>query len=132
MVEKEKPVKKILIVDDEKGMRSLLRCLLDGFALEIREAVDGAQAWEMASRDTFDLVISDYAMPKLDGRALLARCREHIPTLPFIMVSGYFQKTIEERDNVFLLAKPFSLDHLVDLVERILGLHYLQPTSLSI
>jgi DNA-binding NtrC family response regulator len=122
-------LKKILIVDDEKGMRSLLRSLLEGFSLDIREAVDGAQAWEIASSEEFDLVISDYAMPKLDGRALLARCREHMPAMPFIMVSGYFQKSIEERDNVFLIAKPFSLDHLVGLVERILGMKYLQPVQ---
>ena len=119
-------MKKILIVDDEKGMRSLLRSLLEGFSLDVREAADGAQAWEMASTEEFDLVISDYAMPKLDGRALLARCREHIPTVPFIMVSGYFQRNIEENDNVFLMAKPFTLDHMIGLVERILGMKYLQ------
>ena len=71
-----------------------------------------------------DLVISDYSMPKVNGRSLLDRCRARFPKLPFIIISGSFRDSVQGLENVFFLRKPFRLDHLRELIERILPRDY--------
>jgi len=78
----------------------------------------------MALLERFDLVISDYSIPKLNGRSLLDRCRARFPNLPFIIISGSFRDSVQGLENVFFLRKPFRLDHLRELIERILPREY--------
>lgn len=113
-------MKKILIADDEQAIRHMLRRAFESLSWKVWEAEDGEQALSLALRERFDLVISDYCMPKLNGRSLLEKCRARFPRLPFIIISGTFRDSVADLDDVFFLRKPFHLGHLRELIQRIL------------
>jgi CheY-like chemotaxis protein len=117
-------VAKILIADDEPAIRHMLRRAFEALSWKVWEAEDGEQALSMALLERFDLVISDYSMPKLNGRSLLNQCRARFPKLPFIIISGSFRDGIEGLEGVFFLRKPFRLEHLRELIQRIMPPKY--------
>ena len=103
--------KKILIVDDEKNIRNVIKeyAKFDGF--ETFEAEDGMQAVEMCRTQDFDLIIMDIMMPKLDGYSAVREIRK-TKQIPVIMLSARG----EEYDKLFgfelgvddYVTKPFS------------------------
>jgi two-component system nitrogen regulation response regulator NtrX len=81
---------KILIVDDERSIRSTLSEILsfEGFAIE--EAADGTEAIKKIEEGTsFDCIICDIKMPKADGIEVLEKAQQIIPDTPFIIISGH-------------------------------------------
>ena len=115
-------MKRVLIADDEEMVRRTLKGALSTLAVEVQEAVDGQQALELALREDFDLVITDYKMPRLVGLGLLAGCRRKHPQLPFIIVSGQGPENLDRVDEVCFLQKPFSCEDLLSLVRYLLDL----------
>ncbi|NBU72817.1 MAG: response regulator [Bacteroidetes bacterium] len=79
----------ILIIDDERSVRSSLAETLSLEGYEVEQAADGIIGWEMINQGQFDLVFSDIKMPRMDGMELLARVQELRPELPIIMISGH-------------------------------------------
>jgi putative two-component system response regulator len=80
---------RILVVDDEAGIRRALRRLLEAFGCEVREAKDGAEALRLLDA-SLDLVLLDVQMPSVDGFQFLGRLRSQseFSDLPVIMVTG--------------------------------------------
>jgi serine/threonine protein kinase len=81
---------KVLVVDDSAAARSHVRGVLAGLGLhQITEAADGAEALTVLGREVFDLVVTDYNMPYLDGRSLIdfIRHRSRVPAVPIIVVT---------------------------------------------
>jgi CheY-like chemotaxis protein len=80
----------ILVVDDDEGMRALLRIMLVRGGCEVMLASDGLEALRMISERKPDVVVSDVMMPNLDGFGLLERVRANPETrsLPFVMVTA--------------------------------------------
>jgi serine/threonine protein kinase/DNA-binding response OmpR family regulator len=81
---------RVLLVDDSTSARSHIRGVLAGLGLrQITEAADGAEAMTLLGKETFDLVVTDYNMPYLDGRGLLEfiRHRSSVPDVPVIVVT---------------------------------------------
>jgi serine/threonine protein kinase/DNA-binding response OmpR family regulator len=81
---------RVLIVDDSAAARKHVRAVLAGLGLsDITEAGDGAAAVALLKDQTFDLVVTDYNMPGLDGRELIEfiRCRSDIPKVPIVMTT---------------------------------------------
>jgi two-component system response regulator ResD len=115
--------KKILIVDDEKNIRNVIKeyAKFDGF--ETFEAEDGMQAVEMCRTQDFDLIIMDIMMPKLDGYSAVREIRK-TKQIPVIMLSARG----EEYDKLFgfelgvddYVTKPFSPKELLARI-RALG-----------
>lgn len=79
---------RILIVEDEEGLRETLVDVLHGISAETCEAKNGYEGLEFLKQKTFDLVISDYHMPKMSGLDLLQVCRTENIRVPTIMISG--------------------------------------------
>jgi len=81
----------ILIVDDVAAVRSLVRELLRSLNAHITEAADGAQALELALANKFDLIITDYEMPIMDGVSLCQALKNNKQTmgLPVIMLTNF-------------------------------------------
>ena len=111
--------KRILIVEDEEMVRETLLYLLRDYQVEAVK--DGIEALEQLRRTHYDLVITDYRMPKMDGIELTRRIRLHNPHLPVLMITG------DGPPNSFLegvklcLRKPFDLVELLKAVKRLLG-----------
>jgi two-component system chemotaxis response regulator CheY len=81
---------RVLVVDDSVAARVHLRGVLAGLGVRhIVEAADGAAAVALLETETFDLVVTDYTMPRLDGRGLLdfIRRRSSTPSLPVIVAT---------------------------------------------
>jgi len=116
----------VLVADDDEGVRGVLRCLLarDGHA--VVEAEDGQSAIDIVaargSKESFDLVITDLRMPRVDGFQVLARVRERQPRTPVVILTA--QGSITEcvaamRAGAFnFLTKPFHHMELAAIVRQ--------------
>jgi CheY-like chemotaxis protein len=107
-------VLKILLVDDELLVRSGTAMMLDELGHDVTEAASGKQALEILSEQPhFDLAITDYRMPDMDGMELISKARDLIPALKAVLMTGY-----DADDPRFAeleagsLSKPFGLDDL--------------------
>lgn len=117
--------RKILIVDDNPNMSVLLSDILEIFEYEGNRAEDGVEALEKLNKDKYDMVFTDLRMPKMDGIDLLKAIKNEHPDLPVVVITGY---SIGETQNLLLtqkadgmLNKPFKVNEIKDLLERLLG-----------
>jgi two-component system, NtrC family, nitrogen regulation response regulator NtrX len=108
---------KILIVDDEKSIRSTLREILEYEKFKIDEAKDGEEGLEMLKQGSYDLVLCDIKMPKMDGLELLHKAMEEGIDSPFIMISahGTIDSAVEatKKGAFDFLQKPLDLNRLL-------------------
>ncbi len=79
----------LLIIDDEKAIRKTLTEILSFEGYKIEEAADGEEGLKKFKEKTFDLVLCDIKMPKLDGIEFLQKAGEINPDVPIIMISGH-------------------------------------------
>ena len=110
--------RRVLVVDDEPGMRETLVDILEDAGYEVVAAVDGQAALDTVREHPVDVVVMDVQMPKQDGVSVLARLRPPPPVV--IMMTAY---ALEERlraavdTNAFaILHKPFPVGRLLSLV----------------
>jgi len=113
---------KILVVDDEGGIRQLLKSELTVDGHDVKTACDGAEALELMEQEKFQLVICDMNMPKLSGLEVLSAIREREPDVEIIMMTGF--ATVETAVTAMkngaydFIQKPFNLDELLALVDK--------------
>ncbi len=115
---------KILIIDDEKSIRSTLKEILEYEKYEVKEAADGAEGLSMIKKEDFDLVMCDIKMPNMDGMDVLTAANEIKPDLPFIMISGHgtIDTAVEatKKGAYDFLQKPPDLNRLLIAVRNAL------------
>jgi CheY-like chemotaxis protein len=113
-------IKKILVVDDETGIRSLLSELLESEGFEVRAAKDGQESLDEMQREDFDLVITDIQMPRLDGLAMVEAMRQAGRKEKIIIMTGSALAMDVPNDEmpmvVSRLQKPFRMSNLLDVV----------------
>lgn len=119
---------KVLIVDDQLTMRSLIRASLQQIGIrEIIEASDGEAGLRTAITTPVHLIISDFNMPNLDGLGLLRGIRAHGPTskTAFIMLTGRADRELVQRAVQYgvnnYLVKPFTTAQLKEKLEAVFG-----------
>jgi DNA-binding response OmpR family regulator len=111
---------KVLIVDDCREMRELLKAFMES-SFEVAVAEDGLAALKVLDGQRFHLIITDYNMPNMDGLILSKNVKQKWPQTPIIMMSA-LAYTINSSENVdALLDKPFSMDVLLKVVNTILS-----------
>lgn len=118
---------KILIVDDFSTMRRIIRNLLRGLGFsDLHEAEDGKDAVQKLSKDKFDLVITDWNMPEMDGLELLThiRTKDSLCGIPVIMVTAEAKKeqiiaAAKAGVNGYIV-KPFSGEQLQEKINKVL------------
>ncbi|MDY0163382.1 chemotaxis response regulator CheY [Desulfobotulus sp.] len=119
---------RILCVDDFATMRRILKNILKqlGFT-NITEADDGTTALEELKKGRFDLIISDWNMPKMSGLELLktVRAMEEYKNIPFLMVTAEAQKqNVVEAVQAGVsnyVVKPFTAESIAEKIEKILA-----------
>jgi two-component system OmpR family response regulator len=115
---------KVLVIDDEPGVRDLISEALSLSEITAVQAADGLEALSFLRRERFDLLVLDINMPKLDGLALLEKLRTEGMSVPVLMLSARADKTdINQGLRIGAddyLTKPFSIEELVLRVKAIL------------
>lgn len=114
---------KILVAEDEDGVRRIFQLLLEKKGYSVMTAEDGEAAYRMYERDKPDLLVSDINMPNMNGFELLAKIRERDKSLPAIMVSGYwdYRGRITEDPKVEYMLKPLDYQKLCTRIEDALA-----------
>lgn len=108
---------KILIIDDEKSIRSSLKEILEYEKHEVMEAENGSQGIEMTSQHKFDLVFCDIKMPGMDGMEVLEKLQETGIEAPMVMISGHgtIETAVEAiRKGAYdFIQKPLDLNRIL-------------------
>ena len=116
----------ILTVDDSPSMRKMVSFTLTGARYQVVEAVDGVEAFEKAQLQTFDLVLTDQNMPRLDGLGLTRKLRDHprfkkIPILVLTTESSDLMKQAgREAGATGWLVKPFDPVRLIEVIKKVI------------
>jgi two-component system, NtrC family, nitrogen regulation response regulator NtrX len=113
---------RILVIDDEAGIRESMRRTLEYQGYQFIGAATGPEGLALIERDPPDLVFLDIKMPGMDGLEVLERIKSVNPTLPVVMVSGHgtAQNAFEARDKGAsgFIEKPFSEPVLLERIEK--------------
>lgn len=88
---------KILCAEDEKNLRKLLSKALTGAGYTVVEARNGKEAFDLFSREHFDIVITDVMMPKMDGYELVKAIRNHTEDIPILMLTALEELSHKEK-----------------------------------
>jgi CheY-like chemotaxis protein len=121
MGEKTVVGKRILLAEDQPGVRQAIRYLLHMDDHDVTEAANGREALELFTQNNYDLVITDYAMPEMAGDELAIRIKHQIPSQPIIMITAYAEEFTKcGRNADALLSKPFSFIDLRQAIARLL------------
>lgn len=80
---------KILVIDDERAIRNILKEILQNEGYAVDEANDGEEGFKKFTENNYDLVLCDIKMPKLDGNEFLHKATEHNADIPVIIISGH-------------------------------------------
>jgi len=121
---------KVLVVDDDAGLRLAVKsALVDTGRFEVDEAFDGVNAMEKFKEQSYNLVVLDVDMPRMNGLETLKALKEHDPSIIVIIMTAY--ATVDDavqavRDGAYnYLSKPISGEDLVALTDKALSAHSL-------
>ena len=114
--------KRILIADDEKAVRILLARALSNHDYEIDIVENGVEAISYIDRRPYDLIITDYMMPKMDGLELTRKIRSKYPSTPILIVTGYGpMHDLLKSGATACITKPFNIFELQNMVKIFLN-----------
>ena len=116
----------VLVADDKKQIRELLRDVLSDAGYAVLEAADGRQAVRICREATIDLVITDLVMPEQDGIETIQALRLNFPSVPLIAMSGMFDietilRTARNLGAAAVFSKPLDVSEIVRTVAALLG-----------
>ena len=114
---------RLLVVDDEDGLRTLLKSELELHGFDVDEADGGTIALEAAKANVYDLIILDIRMPDIDGLEVLRRIRSEKLAKKVIMLTGVDElkiarETLELGADDFL-TKPIEFKNLIACIDRV-------------
>jgi CheY-like chemotaxis protein len=114
--------KRILLVDDEPGVRGSFRVILELDDHTVTEANNGAEALDLFTKGQFDLVATDFEMPVMKGNELAVRIKDLAPRQPVLMITAYERELGDPENPVdSILIKPFTLDALRGAIGMLLS-----------
>ncbi len=116
---------KLLIVDDERGIREMLEIYLRREGYDVLTAEDGETALAQCHKTPFDVVIADIKMPRMDGISLLNKVKEFSPETIFIMITAFasFETAKEsmKKEAYDYITKPFDVEEVKKKIEAALA-----------
>ncbi len=116
---------KLLIVEDEDMVRAVAERALTRQGYVVETARDGEEALELfAEGKRYDMIVSDVVMPNLDGPGMARKLRAQYGDMRILFMSGYAEEQLRESinlDNVWFLAKPFSVQQIAESVRDVLA-----------
>lgn len=107
---------RILIIDDERAIRSTLREILEYESYQVDDAVDGPTGLEFVSKESYDVILCDIKMPQMDGIEVLEKVQQ-MTDAPVVMISGHgnIETAVEaiKKGAYDYIAKPLDLNRLL-------------------
>ncbi len=131
-------MQKILIVEDEKAISSVLESILSDELTDYEFVIseDGLEALKQIEKEDFALVLSDIKMPKLSGTELLKKVMQEKPETTFVMISGHADIDTAVhclKDGAYdFISKPVDINRLITSVKNALHKGHLQQTNQSL
>ena len=126
---------RILIVDDQQDMLSLMCRYLSAHGFEVDAAYSSIEARHCLEHSEYDAVVSDFNMPGESGLDLLAHVSCRFPGLPFILMTGSGSSRLKreamQMGSIGYLEKPFQLPDLVCALRTVAGLTINGPEMLG-
>jgi CheY-like chemotaxis protein len=123
------PKGRVLVVDDEPAVRTIMADLLEQAGFAVRVAPDGPTALAIFHGDPFDVIFLDLLMPGMSGLELAAALRKADARIPIVLVTGHASLleavVIAQTGIDWVLSKPFSLDDLISCT----GLSHQSPDN---
>lgn len=117
----------ILVVEDSITSRALLKNILESAGYRVTTAVDGVDAYTALKTGTFDLIVSDVEMPRMDGFDLTAKVRadRHLAELPVVLVTALGSREHRERGidvgaNAYIVKSSFDQSNLLEVIGRLI------------
>jgi len=111
---------RILVIDDEEVVRSVLSRTLANLNHQVTLATDGEKGVQLFKEGKFDMVLTDLGMPGMSGWEVCRMVKEISPNTPVGMITGWgaemSQSKIDEYGLDFLISKPFDLDQILNVV----------------
>lgn len=115
---------KVLLIDDEEGIREILEDIMDDLGFSVESAGDGMEGYERLKKGHYDLVISDMKMPRMSGIELLNKITfENLDVDRFLFITGGINidmdnEELQKRINGYLY-KPFKMQDIIDTLKEI-------------
>ncbi len=121
----KKKSRKIIMVDDDEAILSVLSKALMILGYDVVIARSGEEALEKFKKEQFDILITDYMMPGLSGKELIAVVKKMKPDIPIIMITGYplaYPPDVAKSEGIdAYLLKPFRINQLRDVISKLLS-----------
>ena len=115
----------ILLVDDSRDGLLVRRALLEELGYSVQIAINGEEGLKLFESSNFDVVVTDYRMPRMDGRQLIERIRQLDPNARVIMLSGFVEPLgLTEQNtgaNAVIAKTSNEAAHLVRSVKRLVN-----------
>ena len=118
----EGPKMNVLIAEDNKNAMIALSIGLSRLGYEVTTVGNGMEALRAMEDENFDLVITDYRMPMLNGAGLVDEIQGKHTNVPVLVISAYdlrdVRKKFRKNVNIHFLSKPFDLSQLTEAIEK--------------
>ncbi len=117
--------KRVLLVDDDRQVRELTRFIIESeIPLEVYEATNGKDAFDLLQNKEYDLLITDIYMPEMDGIELIYKLKAAGSSIPIIVVSGglnhHTRELLSSMESIHVFGKPFSVNKLVEIIKNVI------------
>ncbi len=119
--------KTVLAIDDSASIRQMVAFTLKSSGYEVVDAVDGMEGLDKAKAQTFDLILTDQNMPRMDGITLIKSLREmpQYRTVPILMLTTESSDAMKQQGRAAgatgWLVKPFDPQKLIEVVKKVIG-----------
>lgn len=125
MTDRQEPMPKILLAEDDDDMRRFLVNALQKAGYDVISFSNGRSAYERLQEEPFSLLLTDIVMPEMDGIELARKATELDPDIKVMFITGFAAVALNPDSNAprdaKILSKPFHLRQLVDQVEQMLA-----------
>jgi CheY-like chemotaxis protein len=113
----------ILVVDDEREIRSLVRILAERGGYSVVEASNAEEALQILQQSVFEpsLLLTDIVMPGMSGLALAAQVHHIRPGLPVMFMTGFADEYQAQLSGSVCLRKPFNATELLTAIQDVIG-----------
>ena len=115
---------KILVVDDNKFLRIVVSKMLSRLGYEVASADSGENGLRIFLKNKFDIVLSDYEMPGMDGVALACIVKKSSPRTRVVIMTGAGKETVFSRNSTAVdevISKPFTLAEINETIQNLPG-----------